>query len=65
MSDLFFKGLHTVTEKGQILLSMNDSEFIVLTQQERNDHGYIINHLSFYSNTDGRFLNSYSVQTKK
>lgn len=65
MSDLFFKGLHTVTEKGKILLSMNDSEFIVLTQQERNDHGYFINHLSIYSNTDGRFLNSYSVQTKK
>ncbi|MBO3794149.1 hypothetical protein [Bacillus subtilis] len=65
MSDLFFKGLHTVTEKGKILLSMNDSEFIVLTQKERIDHGYIINHLSLYSNTDGRFLNSYSVQTKK
>lgn len=64
MSDLFFKGLHTVTEKGKILLSINDSEFIVLTQQERNDHGYI-NHISLYSNTDGRFLNSFSVQTIK
>ncbi|ARW08876.1 hypothetical protein [Bacillus atrophaeus] len=64
MSDLIFKGLHRVTEKGKILLSMSDSEFIVLTQQERNDHGYV-NHISLYSNTDGRFLNSYSVQTKK
>lgn len=64
MSDLLFKGLHRVTEKDKILLSMNDSEFIVLTQQERND-GYIFNHISLYSNTDGRFLNSYSVQTKK
>ncbi|MEC2333304.1 hypothetical protein [Bacillus subtilis] len=64
MSDLFFKGLHTVTEKGKILLSMNDSEFIVLTQQERNDYGYI-NHIALYSNTDGTFLNRYRVQTKK
>lgn len=64
MSDLFFKGLHTVIEKGKILLSMNDSEFIVLTQQERNDYGYI-NHIALYSNTDGTFLNRYRVQTKK
>lgn len=64
MSDLLFKELHRVTEKGKILLSMNDSVFIVLTQQERNEYGYI-NHIALYSSTDGRFINSYNVHTDK
>ncbi|MCY7852858.1 hypothetical protein MOD48_01135 [Bacillus spizizenii] len=62
MSDLIFKGLHRVTEKGKILLSINDSEFIVLTQQKRNDHEYV-NHISLYSNIDAQFINSYNVHS--
>ncbi|KXZ23311.1 hypothetical protein AXI59_09460 [Bacillus nakamurai] len=66
MHELEFRDLNVkVNEEDTVLLSMTESEIIVLTKKEIDYGAQYINHIVLYCNTNGRFLNSYSVQTNE
>ncbi|MCY8632276.1 immunity protein WapI [Bacillus spizizenii] len=66
MHELKFRDLNVeVNEEETVLLSMTESEIIVLTKKEIDYGAKYINHIVLYCNTDGRFLNSFSIQTNE
>ncbi|XYY59762.1 hypothetical protein ACNSPU_19355 [Bacillus velezensis] len=66
MDELKFRDLNVkVNEEDSVLLTLTESEIIVLTKKEIDYGNKYINQIDLYCNTNGQFLNSFSIQTNE